>query len=167
MCRDSQTQEREQSRDRRCEHGREKRTESLPCAKGKTQPVTERRSENVKARPTEKNVPVQGHGKFPAQETNDGCLRGWVPAFMSELPSSVSSTCGTRRPAVQPLGDRDGGRHSEVAQALGFTHPSAQRGGSGPSNPPAEESLPAPGGGHGSPEPTPPKNEMVKDQMRF
>ena len=96
-------------RERRCESRKEKRTESLPCAKGKTQPVTERRSENVKARPTEKNVPVQGHGKFPAQETNDGCLRGWVPAFMSELPSSVSSTCGTRRPAVRPLGDRDGG----------------------------------------------------------
>ena len=147
MCRDSQTQEREQSRERRCEHGREKRTESLLCAKGKTQLVTEGSSKNVKARPTEKNVPVQGHGKFPAQETNDGCLRGWVPAFMSELPSSVSGTCGTRCPAVQPLGDRDGGRHSEVAQALGFTHPSAQRGGSGPSNPPTEESLPAPGVG--------------------
>ena len=167
MQRHSQTREREQSTERRCEHGREKRTESLPCAKGKTQLVTERRNKNVKDRPMEKNVPEQGHGKFPAQEASDGCLRRWVPAFMSELPSSVSSTCGTRRPAVQPLGDRDGGRHSEVAQALGFTHPSAQRGGSGPSNPPTEESLPAPGGGHGSPEPTPPKNEMVKDQMRF
>ena len=127
MQRHSQTRERGQTRERRCESGREKRTESLPCAKGKTQPVTERRSENVKARPTEKNVPVQGHGKFPAQETNDGCLRGWVPAFMSELPSSVSSTCGTRRPAVQPLVDRDGGRHPEFAQVLGLTSPSAQR----------------------------------------
>ena len=31
----------EHIRERRCEHGREKRTESLPCAKEKTQPVTE------------------------------------------------------------------------------------------------------------------------------
>ena len=126
--RHSQTREREQTRERRCEHGREKRTESLLCAKGKTQLVTEGSSKNVKDRPMEKNVPEQGHGKFPAQEASDGCLRRWVPAFMSELPSSVSSTFGTRRPAVQPLGDRDGGRHSEVAQALGFTHPSAQTG---------------------------------------
>ena len=28
-------------RERRCEHRREKRTESVPCAKEKTQPVTE------------------------------------------------------------------------------------------------------------------------------
>ena len=28
-------------RERRCEHGREKRTESLPCTKEKTQPVTD------------------------------------------------------------------------------------------------------------------------------
>ena len=145
--RHSQSREREQSRERRCEHGREKRTESLLCAKGKTQLVTEGSSKNVKDRPMEKNVPEQGHGKFPAQEASDGCLRRWFPTFMSELPSSVSSTCGTRRPAVQPLGDRDGGRYSEVAQALDFTHPSAQRGGSGPSNPPTEESLPAPGVG--------------------
>ena len=65
MQRHSQTREREQSTERRCEHGREKRTESLPCAKGKTQPVTEGRSENVKERPMEKNVPEQGHGQFP------------------------------------------------------------------------------------------------------
>ena len=102
----------------------------------------------------------------PAQAANNVWLRGWFPAFMSELPSSVSSTCGTRRPAVQPLGDRDGGRYSEVAQALDFTHPSAQRGGSGPSNPPTEESLPAPGGGCGSPEHAL-QNEMVKDPVRF
>ena len=164
--RHSQSREREQSRERRCEHGREKRTESLPCAKGKTQLVTEGSSKNVKDRPMEKNVPEQGHGKFPAQEASDGCLRRWVPAFMSELPSSVSSTCGTRRPAVQPLVDRDGGRHPEFAQVLGLTSPSAQRVGSGPPNPPTEESLPGPGGGHGSHEHAL-KNEMVKDQMRF
>ena len=149
--RHSQTREREQSRERRCGRRREKRTESLPCAKGKTQPVTERRSENVKERPTEKNVPEQGRGQFPPQAATDGWVRGWFPAFMSELPSSVSSTCGTRRPAVQPLGDRDGGQHPDVAQALSLMHPSAQRGGSGPSNPQGlhEESLPVPVGGHG------------------
>ena len=152
--RHSQTREREQTRERRCEHGREKRTESLPCAKGKTQTVTERRSENVKERPMEKNVLEQGRRQSPAQAANDGWLRGWFPAFVSELPSSVSSTCGTRRPAVRPLGDRDGGRHPDDAQALSLMHPSAQRGGSGPSNPPGvpEESLPAPVGGHGIPE---------------
>ena len=128
MQRHSQTREREQSTERRCEHGREKRTESLPCAKGKTQLVTEGSSKNVKDRPMEKNVPEQGHRQLPAQAANDCWLWGWFPAFMSELPSSVSSTCGTRRPAVQPLGDRDGGRYSEVAQALDFTHPSAQTG---------------------------------------
>ena len=92
MQRHSQTQEREQSRERRCESGREKRTESLPHAKGKTQSVTEGRSENVKERPKEKNVPEQGRGQFPTQAATDGWLRGWFPAFMSELPSSVSST---------------------------------------------------------------------------
>ena len=96
-------------RERRCESGREKRTESLPCAKGKTQPVTEGSSKNVKERPTEKNVPEQGRGQFPAQAANNVWLRGWFPAFMSEFPSSVSSTCGTRRPAVQPLGFHYGG----------------------------------------------------------
>ena len=126
--RHSRTREREQSRERSCESRREKRTESLPCAKGKTPPVTEGRSKNVKERPTEKNVPEQGCGQFPAQAANDGWLRGWFPAFMSELPSSVSSTCGTRRPAVRPLGDRDGGRHPEVALPLGLTCPT-QRGG--------------------------------------
>ena len=35
-------------RERRCVSGREKRTESLPCAKEKTQPVTEGRRKNVK-----------------------------------------------------------------------------------------------------------------------
>ena len=88
----SETQGKEQSRERRCESGREKRTESLPHAKGKTQSVTEGRSENVKERPKEKKVPEQGRGQFPAQAATDGCLRGWFPAFMSELPSSVSST---------------------------------------------------------------------------
>ena len=91
MQRCSQTQEREQTRERRCEHGREKRTESLPCAK-KTQPVTECRSKNVQERPMEKNVPEQGPRQFPTQAANDGWLRGWFPTFMSELPSSVSST---------------------------------------------------------------------------
>ena len=47
-------------RERRCELRREKRTESLLCAKGKTQPVTDRRSKNVNERPTEKTVPEQG-----------------------------------------------------------------------------------------------------------
>ena len=79
-------------RERRCESRREKRTESLPCAYRKTQLVTEGRSENVKERPTEKNVPEQGRGQFPTQAATDGWLRGWFPAFMSELPSSVSST---------------------------------------------------------------------------
>ena len=79
-------------RERRCESGKEKRTESLPCAKGKTQPVTEGKSKNVKERPTEKNVPEQGSGQFPTQAATDGWLRGWFPAFVSELPSSVSST---------------------------------------------------------------------------
>ena len=96
-------------RERRCESGKEKRTESLPCAKGKTQPVTEGSSKNVKERPTEKNVPEQGRGQFPTQAANNVWLRGWFPAFMSELPSPVSSTCGTRRSAVQPLGFCYGG----------------------------------------------------------
>ena len=107
--RHSQSREREQSRERRCEHGREKRTESLLCAKGKTQLVTEGSSKNVKDRPMEKNVPEQGHGKFPAQEASDGCLSGWFPAFMSELPPQSATHCGTRCPAVQPLGFRYGG----------------------------------------------------------
>ena len=85
-------------RERRCVSGREKRTESLPCAKGKTQPVTERRSENVKERPTQTNAPEQGHRQFPTQAANDGCLRGGFPTFMSELPSSVSRTCGNQTP---------------------------------------------------------------------
>ena len=68
-------------RERRCESRRGKRTESLPCAKGKTQPVTERSSKNMKERPTEKNVPEQGRGQFPVQAANDGWLRGWFPAF--------------------------------------------------------------------------------------
>ena len=71
MQRHSQTREREQSTERRCEHGREKRTESLPCAKGKTQLVTERRNKNVKDHPMEKNVPEQGHRQLPAQAAND------------------------------------------------------------------------------------------------
>ena len=83
---------------RRCEHRREKRTESLPCAKGKTQLRTERRSKNVKEQPTETNVPEQGRGQFPAHAATDGCLRGWFPAFMSELPSSVSSTLWCQTP---------------------------------------------------------------------
>ena len=53
-------------RERRCESGTVKRTESLPCAKVKTQPMTEGRSKNVKERPTEKNVPEQGRRQFPA-----------------------------------------------------------------------------------------------------
>ena len=85
-------------RERRCESGKEKRTESLPCAKGKTQPVTEGKSKNVKERPTEKNVPEQGCGQFPTQAATDGWLRGWFPAFMSELPSSVSSTLWCQTP---------------------------------------------------------------------
>ena len=46
--RHSQTREREQTRERRCEHRMEKRTESLLCAKGKTQLLTEGSSKNVK-----------------------------------------------------------------------------------------------------------------------
>ena len=89
----------------------------------------------MKERLIEKNAPEQGLGQFPAQAATDGG-NGWFPAFMSELPSSVSSTCGTRQTAVQPLGDQDGGRHPDVAQPLGLMRPSAQRGRSGPSNPP-------------------------------
>ena len=55
-------------RERRCEHRKEKRTESLPCAKGKTQPVTEGSSKNVKDRPMEKNVPEQGRRQFPLRQ---------------------------------------------------------------------------------------------------
>ena len=87
----SQTQEKEQSRERRCESGREKRTESLPCAKGKTQPVTEGRSENVKERPTEKNVPEQGCGQFPAQAATDNGYRvGFPLSCQSSLPLSAA-----------------------------------------------------------------------------
>ena len=54
----------------------------------------------MKERPMEKNVPEQGPGKFPAQAANDGWLRGWFPAFMSELPSSVSSTLWYQTPLL-------------------------------------------------------------------
>ena len=81
----SQTQQKEQSRERRCESGREKRTESLPCAKGKTQPVTEGRSENVKERPTEKNVPEQGCGQFPLRQT-PMVVKGLVSLFHLRAP---------------------------------------------------------------------------------
>ena len=119
----------------------------------------------MKERPTERNTPEQGRGQFPLRQT-PMVAKGLVSRFHVRAPSSVSSTCGTRRPAVQPLVDRDGGRHPEFAQVLGLTSPSAQRVGSGPPNPPTEESLPGPGGGHGSHEHAL-KNEMVKDQMRF
>ena len=66
--RHSQSREREQTRERRCEHGREKRTESLLCAKGKTQLVTEGSSKNVKDRHMEKNAPEQGCGQFPLRQ---------------------------------------------------------------------------------------------------
>ena len=59
-------------RERRCESEREKRTESLQCAKEKTQPVTECRSKNVKEQPLEKNVPEQGPRQFAAQAATDG-----------------------------------------------------------------------------------------------
>ena len=59
-------------RERRCESEREKRTESLQCAKEKTQPVTECRSKNVKEQPMEKNVPEQGPRQFAAQAATDG-----------------------------------------------------------------------------------------------
>ena len=54
----------------------------------------------MKERPMEKNVPEQGPGQFPAQAANDGWLRGWFPAFMSELPSSVSSTLWYQTPLL-------------------------------------------------------------------
>ena len=54
----------------------------------------------MKERPIEKNVPEQGPRKFPAQAANDGWLRGWFPAFMSELPSSVSSTLWYQTPLL-------------------------------------------------------------------
>ena len=37
-------------------------------------------------------------GNSPAQAANDGCLRGWFPAFISELPCSVSSTLWYQTP---------------------------------------------------------------------
>uniref|UniRef100_A0A8C6FYB0 Immunoglobulin domain-containing protein n=1 Tax=Moschus moschiferus TaxID=68415 RepID=A0A8C6FYB0_MOSMO len=46
----------------------------------------------------------------------------------SSLPLSAAH-CGTRRPCVRPLGDRDGGRHPEVAQPRGLTHPLQKEGG--------------------------------------
>ena len=46
--RHSETRDREQSRERRCEHRMEKRTGYLLCGKEKTQLVTEQRSKNVK-----------------------------------------------------------------------------------------------------------------------
>ena len=54
----------------------------------------------MKERPIEKNEPEQGPRKFPAQAANDGWLRGWFPAFMSELPSSVSSTLWYQTPLL-------------------------------------------------------------------
>ena len=52
----------------------------------------------MKERPMEKNVPEQEPGQFPAQAANDGWLRGWFPAFMSELPCCVSSTLWYQTP---------------------------------------------------------------------
>ena len=49
----------------------------------------------------------QGPGQLPAQAANDVWLRGWLPAFMSELLSSVRSTVVPDALAVLPLGDRD------------------------------------------------------------
>ena len=58
----------------------------------------------------------QGPGHFPAQAASDGWLRGWLPAFVSELPSSVRSAVVPDTLAVLPLGGQDGGQHLEVAQ---------------------------------------------------
>ena len=54
--------------------------------------MRDRRNKNLKEQPMEENVPEQGPGQFPAQAANDDWLRGSFPAFISELPSSVSST---------------------------------------------------------------------------
>ena len=54
----------------------------------------------MKERPVEKNVPEQGPRQFAAQAANDGWLRGWFPAFMSELRSSVSSTLWYQMPLL-------------------------------------------------------------------
>ena len=37
-------------------------------------------------------------GNSPAQAANDGWLRGWFPALMSELPSSIRSTLWYQTP---------------------------------------------------------------------
>ena len=80
----------------------------------------------------EEDAPEQGPGQFPAQAASTGGLRGWLPAFMSELPSSVRSTVVPDALAVWSLGGQDGGRNLEVAQPCGLMHPSAQRGRSCP-----------------------------------
>ena len=119
----------------------------------------------------EKDAPEQGPGHFPAQAASAGWLRGWLPAFMSELPSSVRNTVLPDALAVWPLGGQDGVRHPEVAQPCGLMRPSAKEGGVVPPTLPARGSLPAPGmacgrGGHGSAEHSL-KNEVVKDPVRF
>ena len=90
----------------------------------------------MKERAMEKDAPEQGPRQFPAQAASDGWFRGWLPVFMSELPSSARSTVVPDALAVWPLGGQDGDQHLEVAQPCGLTRPSAQNGGSGPSKPP-------------------------------
>ena len=116
----------------------------------------------------EEHAPEQESRQFPAQAANTGWLRGWFPAFMSELPSSVRSAVVPDGLAVWPLGGQDGGQHLEVAQPCGLMHPSAKRGGGQWSlqTLPTKESLPAPGGGQGSAEHSL-TFEVVKDPMRF
>ena len=89
----------------------------------------------MKERATEKDAPEQGPGQFPAQAASAGWLRGCLPTFMSELPSSVRSAVVQDALAVWPLGGQDGGRHLEVAQPCGLTGPAAQRGRSCPCQP--------------------------------
>ena len=79
----------------------------------------------------EEHAPEQESRQFLAQAANTGWLRGWFPAFMSELPSSVRSAVVPDGLAVWPLGGQDGGQHLEVAQPCGLMHPSAQSGGGG------------------------------------
>ena len=90
----------------------------------------------MKERATEKDAPEQGPGQFPAQAADDGWLSVWLPAFMSELPSSARRAVVPDALSVWPLGGHDRGQQLEVAQPCGLTRPSEQRGGSGPSNTP-------------------------------
>ena len=114
----------------------------------------------------EENVPEQGPGQFPTQAANDGWLRGWFPAFISELPSSVSSTLWYETHLQSSPWVIEMEVDTLTLLSSRFNASSAQRGGRGPSTLCTKESLPAPGGVQGSTEHTL-KKEVVKDPVRF